>query len=100
MKLKGNRIILVASDILSLLCFWPIALERLNKLYSSNTISALTRIVILLPLASCWDLHLNTENPLGTIASIEYTLRRLDRDAEEEKSKGERIEKALADYRE
>jgi hypothetical protein len=41
---------------------------------------------------------LNPENALGTIASIEHALRRLDRDAEEEKSKCERMEKALADY--
>jgi hypothetical protein len=34
------------------------------------------------------------------IASIEYTLRRLDRDAEEEQSRCEHMEKALADYRE
>jgi hypothetical protein len=60
----------------------------------------LTSLVILIPLAYCWDLHLNTENPLGTIASIEYALRCLDRDAEEEKAKCERMEKALADYRE
>jgi len=44
--------------------------------------------------------NFNMENPLGTIASIEYALRRLDKDAEEEKAKCERMEKALADYRE
>ena len=47
-----------------------------------------------------YEANLNSENALGTIASIEYALRRLDRDAEEEKSKCERMEKALADYRE
>ncbi len=47
-----------------------------------------------------YEANLNPENALGTIASIEYALRRLDRDAEEEKSKCERMEKALADYRE
>jgi N12 class adenine-specific DNA methylase len=47
-----------------------------------------------------YEANLNTENALGTIASIEYALRRLDRDAEEEQSKCERMEKALADYRE
>jgi hypothetical protein len=46
-----------------------------------------------------YEANLNTENPLGTIASIEYALRRLDRDAEEEKAKCEHMEKALADYR-
>ena len=34
-----------------------------------------------------YEVNLNTENPFGTIASIEYTLRRLDKDAEEEKAK-------------
>ena len=43
--------------------------------------------------------NLNPENPLGTIASIEHTLRSLDRRAEEEQHNIERQEKALADYR-
>ena len=47
-----------------------------------------------------YEANLNTESASGTIASIEYALRRLDRDAEEEKSKCERMEKALAEYRE
>jgi N12 class adenine-specific DNA methylase len=47
-----------------------------------------------------YEANLNPENPLGTIASIEYALRRLDRDAEEERAAIERREKALADYRE
>ncbi len=47
-----------------------------------------------------YEANLNTENALGTIASIEHALRRLDRDAEEEQSRCERMEKALADYRE
>jgi hypothetical protein len=47
-----------------------------------------------------YEANLNPENPLGTIASIEYALCRLDRDTEEEKSKCERMEKALADYQE
>jgi len=47
-----------------------------------------------------YEANLNTENELGTIASIENTLRRLDRFAEEEQSELERKEKALADYRE
>lgn len=45
-----------------------------------------------------YEANLNTENALGTIASIEYALRRLDRGGEEEKSRFERMEKALADY--
>jgi len=47
-----------------------------------------------------YEANLNPENALGTIASIEYALRRLDRDAEEESSKFARMEKALADYME
>src|SRR5437764_12217908 len=47
-----------------------------------------------------YEAYLNPENPLGTIASIEATLRRLDRFAEEEQAEIERKEKALADYKE
>ena len=47
-----------------------------------------------------YETNLNTENAFGTIASIEHTLRSLDRFAEEERSEAERKEKALADYRE
>jgi hypothetical protein len=43
--------------------------------------------------------NLNLENPLGTIASIEHTLRGLDRRAEDEQHDIERQDKALADYR-
>jgi N12 class adenine-specific DNA methylase len=43
--------------------------------------------------------NLNPENPLGTIASIEHTLRALDRKAEDEQREIERQEKALADYK-
>ena len=43
--------------------------------------------------------NLNPENPLGTISSIEHTLRGLDRRAEDEQHEIERQEKALADYR-
>ena len=43
--------------------------------------------------------NLNPESPLGTIASIEHTLRVLDRRAEDEQHEIERQEKALADYR-
>ena len=41
----------------------------------------------------------NFENPLGTIQSIEHTLRVLDRKAEDERQEIERQEKALADYK-
>ncbi len=47
-----------------------------------------------------YEVHLNIESALGTIASIETLLRHLDRFAEEEKNEYERQEKALADYKE
>jgi N12 class adenine-specific DNA methylase len=47
-----------------------------------------------------YEANLNSENALGTIASIEYTLRTLDRFAEQEQSECERMEKALVDYME
>jgi hypothetical protein len=43
--------------------------------------------------------NLNAENPVGTMQSIEHTLRSLDRLAEEERAQIERKEKALADYK-
>ena len=43
--------------------------------------------------------NLNPENPLGTIQSIEHTVRSLDRRAEEEQLEIQRQEKALIDYR-
>src|ERR1700681_483959 len=43
--------------------------------------------------------NLNPENPLGTIASIEHTLRGLDRKAEDEQREVEQKQKALADYK-
>jgi hypothetical protein len=42
--------------------------------------------------------HLNAENPIGTVQSIEHTLRALDRLAEGEKDQIERQEKAQIDY--
>lgn len=42
--------------------------------------------------------HLNAENPIGTIQSIEHTLRALDRLAQDEKDQIERQQKAFADY--
>ena len=42
--------------------------------------------------------NLNIENPLGTVASIEHTLRSFDRRAEDEQREIERQEKALDDY--
>jgi N12 class adenine-specific DNA methylase len=43
--------------------------------------------------------HLNAEHTIGTMQSIEHTLRALDRLAQEEQAQIERQEKALADYR-
>ena len=43
--------------------------------------------------------QLNAENPLGTMQSIEHTIRSLDRRAQEEREQIERQEKALAEYR-
>ncbi len=42
--------------------------------------------------------HINAENPVGTMQSIEHTLRALDRLERDEKDQIERQEKALADY--
>ena len=53
-----------------------------------------------LPGKHTYGVNLNMENPFGTITSMEYALCRLDKDAEEEKAKYERLEKALADYQE
>ncbi len=43
--------------------------------------------------------NLNPENPLGTIASIEHTLRALDHKAEDEHREIEQKEKTLSDYK-
>jgi hypothetical protein len=43
--------------------------------------------------------NLNAENPIGTIQSIEHSLRALDRLAEEEQALVGRQEKALSDYK-
>ena len=49
--------------------------------------------------ALTYRVQLNPENPIGTIQSIEYALRNLERQAEEERLYAERQEKALAEYR-
>jgi hypothetical protein len=43
--------------------------------------------------------NLNPENPLGTVSSIEHTLRGLDRRAEEDQRETEQKQKALSDYK-
>jgi N12 class adenine-specific DNA methylase len=47
-----------------------------------------------------YEVRFNPESAAGTIASIEYALRHLDRDLEEEKAACGRKEKELADYQE
>jgi hypothetical protein len=42
--------------------------------------------------------HLNAENPIGTIQSIEHTLRTLDRATAENQERVARLEKQFADY--
>src|ERR1700728_513299 len=42
--------------------------------------------------------HLNPENPIGTVQSIEHTLRAFDRAAGEEQQRVEHLEKTLSDY--
>jgi uncharacterized protein (DUF1501 family) len=44
--------------------------------------------------------HLNAENPVGTMQSIESALRALDKSVAEENKRVARAEKMLADYRE
>jgi len=48
--------------------------------------------------AGTWAAHLNPDNPLGTVQSIEHTLRALDRAAAQEEDRIGHIEKTLADY--
>ncbi len=45
-----------------------------------------------------YSAHLNAENPLGTMQSIEHTLRTLDKLADQEQERSGRLEKTLADY--
>jgi hypothetical protein len=42
--------------------------------------------------------HFSSESPLGTIQSIEYALRSLDKLADQEQDHKQRLEKNLADY--
>jgi N12 class adenine-specific DNA methylase len=43
--------------------------------------------------------NFNSDNPVGTVSSIEHVIRNLDRRAEDEQREIERQEKALAEYR-
>jgi hypothetical protein len=48
--------------------------------------------------AGTYVAHLNPANPIGTVQSLEHTLRALDRVAAEEQKRVEEMEKTLADY--
>jgi hypothetical protein len=42
--------------------------------------------------------HINADNPVGTMQSIEHTLRALDKAADDARRQTERLEKTLTDY--
>jgi hypothetical protein len=46
-----------------------------------------------------YSAHFNPETPVGTVQSIEHTLRALDKFAVQEEERKDRLEKALTDYR-
>jgi hypothetical protein len=48
--------------------------------------------------AGTYTAHLNAGNPIGTMQSIEHTLRALDRAAAEEQQQLQRLDKTLTDY--
>jgi len=48
--------------------------------------------------AGTYTAHINPDNPIGTMQSIEHTLRTLDKAAEDEQRQTERLEKTLTDY--
>jgi hypothetical protein len=48
--------------------------------------------------AGTYTAHINADNPVGTMQSIEHTLRALDKAAEDERHQAERLEKTLTDY--
>ena len=47
---------------------------------------------------STYSANLNAANPIGTVQSIEHTLRNLDKLATEQQNRVTRVEKELADY--
>jgi hypothetical protein len=49
--------------------------------------------------AGLYAAHLNPETPVGTVQSIEHTLRALDKFALQEQERQDRLEKTLSDYR-
>jgi hypothetical protein len=48
--------------------------------------------------AETYSAHINADNPVGTMQSIEHTLRALDEAVEDERRQAERLEKTLTDY--
>jgi len=48
--------------------------------------------------AGTYSAHINADNPIGTMQSIEHTLRALDRAAAEEQQQLQRLEKNITDY--
>ena len=48
--------------------------------------------------AGTYSAHINADNPIGTMQSIEHTLRALDRAAADEQQQLQRLEKTLTDY--
>jgi hypothetical protein len=50
--------------------------------------------------ASMYKVQLNAENPLGTMQSIEYALRGLDKAVADERERAARAEKMLGDFEE
>ncbi|MGO9056803.1 MAG: hypothetical protein ACLQU2_05360 [Candidatus Binataceae bacterium] len=48
--------------------------------------------------AGTYSAHLSADNPVGTMQSIEHTLRALDRAAADEQQQLQRLEKNLSDY--
>jgi len=48
--------------------------------------------------AGTYTAHINADNPVGTIQSIEHTLRALDRAAADEQQQLQRLDKTLTDY--
>ena len=50
--------------------------------------------------AAIYKAQLNAENPVGTMQSIEYALRSLDKAVEDERERAARAEKMLADFQE
>jgi hypothetical protein len=48
--------------------------------------------------AGTYAAHLNPDRPIGTVQSIEHTLRALERVAAEERESAQRLEKDLTEY--